>query len=154
MEDKAKVKGHPLKVFVFSLVFSYFVGEYFSLYLTIPLIINILGLFLIIIFFSIFLISARMFFLHSEQLPPSTSTEKIIKTGIYLYTRNPIYLSFVGFQIGMFLLFENIVYFISSMCLFYWLHRYAILPEEEYLKQKFGKQYERYQSNVPRWLLY
>jgi protein-S-isoprenylcysteine O-methyltransferase Ste14 len=31
-------------------------------------------------------------------------------------------------------------------------HRWVIVPEEEYLERRFGDEYERYQSQVRRWL--
>ena len=81
-------------------------------------------------------------------------TIKIIKTGIYSYSRNPIYVSFIGFQISMFLIFENVLYLVSSIMLFFWIHYFVIIPEEKYLEKKFGEEYKRYKINVSRWLFF
>ena len=71
------------------------------------------SLLLIIILMPILFFSSRNAFnAHEEKLLPHTETNKIIKTGIYAYSRNPIYLCFVLFHFGMFLIFENIMYFI------------------------------------------
>ena len=78
---------------------------------------------------------------------------QIIKTGIYSYTRNPIYLAFVLFQIGMFLVFVNIYYLFSSLVLIVWLNFHVIKAEERYLEKKFNDEYLRYKNNVPRWFL-
>ena len=152
MEDQPNININPLKFFVFSLSISFIIGELLNLKISIPYIINLIGLFFLFIFIIIFFVSARMFFLHNEKLLPSTSSYKIIKTGIYSYTRNPIYLSFVGFQLGMFLLFENVIYFFSSIILFYWIHFFVVTEEESYLTRKFGEKYSRYKANVSRWL--
>ena len=40
--------------------------------------------------------------------------------------------------------FENIMYFISSIGLFFWLNNFVIYEEEKYLKDKFGNEFERY----------
>ena len=154
MEDGPKIKINPLKIFTFSLAFSFIIGEASNIYLSLNIIINLVGLFLLFFFFIIFFISARMFFTYNEKLQPQTSTNKIIKTGIYSYTRNPIYLSFVGFQMSMFLSFGNIFYFVSSISLFFWIHFMVILREEKYLEKKFQDQYVRYCANVPRWIIY
>ena len=69
-------------------------------------------------------------------------------------TRNPIYISFVGFQISMFLLFGNLMYLLSSILLFLWIHFFVVLREESYLSNKFGQEYEKYRRNVPRWILF
>mgnify|MGYP001239726022 CR=1 FL=1 len=154
MKDEANIHFNPLKIFVISLSFSYLIGEIFDINMRLTLLINIIGLFLLIVFFVSFFICARIFFLHNEQLPPSTPTEKIIKSGIYSYTRNPIYISFVGFQISMFLLFGNIIYLLSSLLLFLWIHFFVVLREETYLFNKFGQEYEKYKSTVPRWIFF
>ena len=154
MKDNAKICFSPLKIFVISLSFSCLVGEIFDINMKLSLLINLIGLFFLIVFFATFFICARIFFLHNEQLHPSTPTEKIIKNGIYSYTRNPIYISFVGFQISMFLLFGNLIYLLSSLSLFLWIHFFVVLHEETYLSNKFGQEYEKYKSTVPRWIFF
>jgi len=154
MKDSARIYFNPLKIFVISLSFSYLIGEIFAIYMKLPSLISIIGFVLLIIFFTTFFICLREFYLHSEQPPPSTPTEKIIKNGIYSYTRNPIYISFVGFQISMFLLFGNLMYLLSSILLFLWIHFFVVLREESYLSNKFGQEYEKYRRNVPRWVLF
>ena len=141
MKDKAEVKLNPLMIFVISLTLCFFIGELISKEIYMPLLINLFGVFTLFMFIFIFIISIRMFFIHKEKLPPSTPTIKIIKTGIYSYSRNPIYVSFIGFQISMFLIFENVLYLV-------------IIPEEKYLEKKFGEEYKRYKINVSRWLFF
>ncbi len=152
MKDSAKVTFNPLRIFGFSLVMAYIIGEVFNTYYNLHKSINLIGIILLFLFLLIFYLSVKIFLVHKEKLPPSTPTYVIIKTGIYSYSRNPIYCSFVGFQFSMFMVFENITYLISSMALFFWIHYYVVLREEEYLLKKFGKKYERYKCNVPRWL--
>ena len=95
---------------------------------------NFLGLFLIFISPIIFFSSRNAFLVHEENPLPHTDTVKIIKTGIYAYSRNPIYLSFLLFHFGMFLTFENTVYFLSSIGLFFWLNNFVIEEEEKFSK--------------------
>ena len=154
MHDGPKVKANPLRIFVILLVISFVLGEIINAYLRLPTLINVIGLFSLIIFFLLFFISARMFFLYKEQLAPSTYTFRIIKTGVYSYTRNPIYLAFVGFQLSMFLMFGNIFYLLSSAFLLLWINFFVIIPEEMYLSEKFGEEYKRYQKNVSRWIFF
>ena len=52
----------------------------------------------------------------------------------------------------MFLTFENIMYFICSIGLFFWLNNFVIYEEEKYLKDKFGDEFERYCNSVKRWI--
>ena len=94
------------------------------------------------------------FFAYDENPLPHTDTEKIIKTGIYSYSRNPIYLSFVLFHFAMFLTFENIMYFLCSIGLFFWLNNFVILEEEKYLKNKFNDEFDRYCKSVKKWMFF
>ena len=50
---------------------------------------------------------------YNENPVPSSTSNRLIKTGVFAYTRNPIYLSFVLFHFSMFLIFENVIYFLS-----------------------------------------
>ena len=91
---------------------------------------------------------------YEENPVPTSTTNRIIKTGIFAYTRNPIYLSFVIFYLSMFLVFENVMYFLSSIGLAIWLHNYVIKSEEDFLLKNFSDEYERYKDAVNRWIFF
>tara|TARA_Y100000768_G_scaffold241765_1_gene183200 strand:+ start:356 stop:817 length:462 start_codon:yes stop_codon:yes gene_type:complete len=146
-----KVKGNPLYISVYLLIISYIVGEFIFPKYPMLYLLNFLGLFLIIISPIIFFSSRNAFYAHEENLLPQTDTDKIIKSGIYAYSRNPIYLSFVLFHLGMFLTFENTVYFLCSIGLFFWLNNFVIEEEEKFLKNKFNDEYTRYCDSVKKW---
>ena len=55
------------------------------------------------------------FQIQGSDLSHNKNTERLIKTGIFAYSRNPIYIAFVLFHFSMFLTFENVVYFLSSI---------------------------------------
>ena len=148
------VKGNPLYISVYLLILSYLIGEFILPKYPMIYIFNFLGLFLIVISPIIFFSSRNAFYAHNENLLPQTDTDTIIKTGIYAYSRNPIYLSFVLFHLGMFLTFENIMYFLSSIGLFFWLNNYVIKEEEDFLKDKFKEDYTRYCKSVKKWIFF
>ena len=148
------VKGNPLYISVYLLILSYVIGEFILPNYPMIYIFNFLGLFLVVISPIIFFSSRNAFYAHNENLLPQTDTDTIIKTGIYAYSRNPIYLSFVLFHLGMFLTFENIMYFLSSIGLFFWLNNYVIKEEEDFLKDKFKEDYIRYCKSVKKWIFF
>ena len=113
--------------------------------------IGVLGL---IFSIGIFISGFSFFNSYGEDPFPTSSTNRIIKTGIFAYTRNPIYLAFVGFNISMFLIFENVMYFLSALGLAIWLHHWVIKAEEEYLLDQFSDEFERYKNDVNRWLFF
>ena len=148
------VKGNPLHIFVYLLILSYLIGEFILPKYPMIHIIHFLGLFLIVISPVIFFSSRNAFYAYEENPLPQTDTDKLIKTGIYAYSRNPIYLSFVLFHLGMFLTFENTMYFLSSIGLFFWLNNYVIKEEEDFLKDKFKEDFTRYCKSVKKWIFF
>ena len=54
----------------------------------------------------------------------------------------------------MFLIFENVMYFISAVTLGIWLHHWVIKIEEEYLLIQFSDEFEQYKRSVSRWLFF
>ena len=154
MSDGPKIKGNPLLVSVYLLVLCYIVGEFvipkYSLLYPINLIV-ILGLVIsLVFFFSGF----NIFTSYEENPVPTSSSERLIKTGVFAYTRNPIYLSLVLFHLSMFLVFENVMYLLSAVGQTIWIHNYIIKFEEEYLLGKFTDEYQRYMNAVSRWLFF
>ena len=148
------IKGNPLYISVYLLIASYVIGEFILPKYPMTYIFNFLGLFLIIISPIIFFSSRNAFYAYEENPLPQSDTDKIIKTGIYAYSRNPIYLSFVLFHLGMFLTFENTMYFLCSIGLFFWLNNYVIKEEEDFLKDKFKEDYIRYCKSVKKWIFF
>ena len=149
-----KIKGNPLYISVYLLVGSYFFGEFIFPKYNLFYFINILGLMGLIISTILFFSAFNLFSLYNENPRPATESKRLIKTGIFAYTRNPIYLSFIGFHFSMFLTFENVFYFLCSIGLYLWINNYIIPDEEEYLKNKFGKEFHRYCIAVKRWLFF
>ena len=113
---------------------------------------NIIGILGLILSIFIFFAGFNIFKSYEENPVPTSSTNRIIKTGIFAYTRNPIYLAFVMIHLSMFLVFENVMYFLSAVGLSIWLHNYVIKSEENFLLIKFPDEYDRYMKAVKRWL--
>ena len=149
-----EIRGNPLYISVYLLIGSYIIGEFIFPKYPLVYIINLLGVFFIIVAPLIFFSSRNAFYAHDENPMPQTDTLKLIKTGIYAYSRNPIYLSFIMFHFGMFLTFENVMYFLSSIGLFIWLNYKVILEEELFLENKFKDEFNRYRQSVKKWILF
>ncbi len=83
---------------------------------------------------------------------PWLPTPEIISTGVYRFTRNPMYLGLAMMQVGIGVGLENgwIVALLLPVLLL--IYRTAIRHEEAYLEDKFGDTYRQYKRSVRRWL--
>ena len=154
MSNGPAIKGNPLKISVGLLVLSYVVGEFIIPKYQLAYIINLFGILGLIGSVFIFIAGFSLFESYKEDPRPTSSSKSLIKTGIYAYTRNPIYLSFVLFFLSMFLVFENVMYFLTSISLATWLYHWVIKLEEDYLQMKFEDEYHLYKKAVKRWLFF
>jgi Putative protein-S-isoprenylcysteine methyltransferase len=74
---------------------------------------------------------------------------KLVTTGIFAYSRNPIYTAFGFILIGIFLIFPNWI-FLIYLVLGFWLFNHQVLLEERSLKKNYGKEYAEYCKKVRR----
>ena len=154
MSDGPKIKGNPLLVSVYLLVICYVIGEFVIPKYSLLYPINLIGILGLVISLVFFFSGFNIFKSYAENPVPTSSSERLIKTGVFAYTRNPIYLSLVLFHLSMFLVFENVMYLLSAVGQTIWIHNYIIKFEEEYLLGKFTDEYQRYMNVVSRWLFF
>ena len=154
MSEGPKVKGNPLRLSVYLLVASYIVGEFILPKYLLIYPINLIGMIGLMISLIFFFSGFNIFQSYKENPVPTSTSNRLIKTGIFAYTRNPIYVSFVLFHFSMFLVFENVMYFLTSIGLAVWIHNYVIKPEEDYLLEVFSDEYNRYKDSVSRWVFF
>jgi protein-S-isoprenylcysteine O-methyltransferase Ste14 len=79
--------------------------------------------------------------------------EGLVTTGIYAYTRNPMYFGAIIMILGWFLVFPFTFIFISTF-LFLVLFYITAKSEEKQLIQTYGKTYLKYKSKVPLFIPY
>ena len=81
------------------------------------------------------------------EVPP----ERIITTGPYRYTRNPMYLGHLIFLAGLAVLFWSPFAVILLVLRAFWFHR-RVLRDERRLEKIFGEPYTAYRRRVKRWI--
>ncbi len=99
------------------------------------------------------LVAALAVILRSGQNPePWKPTPSIVSSGIYRYSRNPMYLGIGLLQAAAGLRYGKgwlLVLVPASFAAVYW---FAVRHEEAYLERKFGAEYLDYTKSVRRWL--
>lgn len=77
--------------------------------------------------------------------------DQLITSGVFAFTRSPIYVAFATILIGQLLIFPNwilLAYALASI----WLFHRQVLREEEYLQEHYGKEYVEYANRARRYL--
>jgi|SRR5215813_1342885 len=83
-----------------------------------------------------------------RQTPGTLVTE-----GIFGVTRNPIYVGFHLYFIGIFLINGTWFYLIFALLAAVAVH-FQILPEEEFLRRQYGQSFANYCQRTPRYLIW
>lgn len=83
---------------------------------------------------------------------PETPTDVVVTTGIYRFSRNPIYLGMFIAMIGAAIGFDTLWIAIMLVPFYTVIHYGVVAREEAYLEAKFGEAYAVYKSAVRRWL--
>lgn len=77
--------------------------------------------------------------------------DKLITSGAFGFSRNPIYVAFGYILFGQFLVFPNWVLLIALIA-GTWLFNRQVLREEDFLKQHYGEEFLEYCKRVRRYL--
>ena len=77
---------------------------------------------------------------------------KLVTSGIYKYSRNPMYLGMILIIISTTVIYLNYYSMITPLIFYFWINRFQIKREEIFLKEKFGKEYLSYMSKTRRWI--
>ncbi|MGE0649103.1 MAG: isoprenylcysteine carboxylmethyltransferase family protein [Alphaproteobacteria bacterium] len=111
-----------------------------------------LGGALIVLALAILTAAARQFRRVNTSLPTNRPTTALVTTGLYAYSRNPIYISLSLCQAGIAVAADRlwILLLLAPVLL---VMRYGVIAREErYLEGKFGRAYTDYKARVRRWL--
>ena len=77
---------------------------------------------------------------------------RLITSGIYKYSRNPMYLGLLMIVMSTSIFYLNIFSITTPMLFYFWINRFQIKREEIFLTQKFGKEYLSYKNKTRRWI--
>jgi protein-S-isoprenylcysteine O-methyltransferase Ste14 len=111
-----------------------------------------LGISVVAVAIALFSYAVAKFRAAGTPVPARKPTTAIVRTGPYRFSRNPIYLAFSLFQLGI-AIWVNSVWLVATLVGAVALIHSVVIPrEEKYLERKFGAQYLDYKSSVRRWL--
>ena len=138
-----------LSVILMWLISIYFLQANFSLNA-----INVFALVFLIIAVIIIILSINKFRKIRTTISPlePNKTSSLVNSGIYRYTRNPMYLGLLLMLFSTVLFLKNFISFLIIPLFILFITRNQILPEEETLDNIFGEEYKNYKKTVRRWI--
>ncbi len=89
---------------------------------------------------------------HGQPTDPGRPTSRIVTSGIFSISRNPLYLGVILLVAGLALALNSWWIFILLVPAIILCHLILIVPEERYLASEMGAEYQTYRASVRRWL--
>ena len=83
---------------------------------------------------------------------PFNPSTRIVVHGLYRFTRNPMYIGFALWTLGLAILVDSAWMLLAVPIGLVLIDRFVITREERYLERKFGEEYLDYKRRVRRWI--
>jgi protein-S-isoprenylcysteine O-methyltransferase Ste14 len=77
---------------------------------------------------------------------------QLVASGVYRYSRNPMYVGFLLVLCGWAVLLGNALSLLLVPAFVVYMNHFQIAPEERAMREKFGAAYTQYADTVRRWL--
>ena len=85
-------------------------------------------------------------------LSPADPTKQLVITGLYKFSRNPMYVGVTMILIGEAVFFQSFNLLIYSLFIYLAFNIFIMLHEEPRLRKVFGEEYKKYCQKVRRWI--
>ena len=80
-----------------------------------------------------------------------TPPERLVTTGPYAWSRNPMYLGHIVFLLGLTLALQSWLGAVITAATAVWFH-FRVRRDEKRMDERFGQPYREYSAGVRRWL--
>lgn len=112
----------------------------------------LIGVLLVLAAVALFMSSVRTFRKAGTPVPGNLPTTIIVRTGPYAFSRNPIYLAFTLFQLGLAAWVNSLGLLVTLLPALALMALVVVPREERYLEARFPAEYLPYKRDVRRWL--
>ena len=117
-----------------------------------PSVATLAGATLTLLAVGLFVVAVRTLRAAGTPVPGNRPTTAIVRTGPYGFSRNPIYLAFSLFQLGLALWINSLGLLLTLIPAFALMALVVVPREERYLEGRFPSEYSSYRTGVRRWL--
>ena len=101
---------------------------------------------------AIILVAGNQFRRAKTNLPTFNKPDHLVTSGLFKYSRNPIYLGFSIATFGVALYLGALSPFFVCVLFIFIVDRWYIAFEEKIMSDVFGQAYEDYKRSVRRWI--
>ncbi|KOO05492.1 methyltransferase family protein [Vibrio nereis] len=152
--DKLERKIPPVAVFIVLVVIINRVSNEVTS-LTVPLPLEVF-VFLVCFVLSGFVGVAGVYEFHRKNTTihpvKVEDASTVVDSGIFSYTRNPMYLALFLLLFGFAYWHQNLLAIMCAFTFIPYMNRFQIIPEERALEKLFGDKYRQYKQRVRRWI--
>jgi len=111
-----------------------------------------IGVALVLVAAALFISAVRTFRKAGTPVPGNRPTTTVVRTGPYGFSRNPIYLAFTLFQLGLAAWLNSLGVLLAVLPALALMALVVVPREERYLEARFPSEYPPYKREVRRWL--
>jgi protein-S-isoprenylcysteine O-methyltransferase Ste14 len=147
-----KNKIPPPIVTIFFGLCIYFSKDYFFSYEY--KLLNVLSYMCYLTGLSILILAVNSFKKQSTTVNPIKieNASSLVTSGVFEYSRNPMYLGMALILLGLGLTFNVIGGTLFTLLFTIFITKFQIRPEEEVMERLFGEDFLQYKQNVRMWL--
>lgn len=142
----------PPRVVLFLVVASIGVGLVYPVVGPAVWPIRLVGAALIVPSLVVNVTSAGRFQRIGTNILPYRDPDILVAEGHFRWTRNPMYTGFLGLLVGVAFAVGSLTAWLGPAVYFLYSQLWIIPFEEERMAARFGADYARYQTRVPRWI--
>ena len=89
---------------------------------------------------------------HGTSLEPGDVPKRLVTSGPFRFTRNPLYLAQLLLLLGIALAIDSVWFLAATLVQFVLLDRLIVTREESVIRNAFGAEYDEYVARVRRWI--
>ena len=113
---------------------------------------SLFGLLLCVAGLALDAFAVRELWRQDTTILPTSGATSLVTTGVFQYTRNPIYIGNALVLVGIAIAFRWTWLIVILPAALGAIHAKAVLAEERHLALRFSKQWHDYARRTPRWL--
>jgi protein-S-isoprenylcysteine O-methyltransferase Ste14 len=89
---------------------------------------------------------------HGTTIKPFQVSSALVRSGVFAFSRNPIYVGMIVLLVGLAVLLGSLAPFAVCVAFALLLHYRFVLMEERMLAERFGDEWLEYSTRVRRWI--